>query len=133
KELATLQKDTGTYYRMEKPNGTVSGMLQFVEPSSIIHHQLNSCATITARLSATRPNMQNLPRADEDDEGNMKSRVKEMFTSRFGSEGRIVEVDYSALEVVALAAISGDENLMRMLTEGIDMHCYRLAAKLGED
>ena len=133
KELATLQKDTGTYYRMEKPNGAVSGMLQFVEPDSIIHHQLNSCATITARLSATRPNMQNLPRADEDDEGNMKSRVKEMFTSRFGSEGRIVEVDYSALEVVALAAISGDENLMRMLTEGIDMHCYRLAAKLGED
>lgn len=133
KELATLQKDTGTYYRMEKPNGTVSGMLQFVEPSSIIHHQLNSCATITARLSATRPNMQNLPRADADDEGNMKSRVKEMFTSRFGSEGRIVEVDYSALEVVALAAISGDENLMRMLTEGIDMHCYRLAAKLGEE
>lgn len=133
KELATLQKDTGTYYRMEKPNGTVSGMLQFVEPSSIIHHQLNNCATITARLSSSKPNFQNLPRADEDDEGNMKSRVKEMFTSRFGSEGRIVEVDYSALEVVALAAISGDSNLMKMLTEGIDMHCYRLAAKLGED
>lgn len=56
-----------------------------------------------------------------------------MFTSRFGSEGRIVEVDYSALEVVALAAISGDKNLERMLNEGIDMHCYRLAAKLNED
>lgn len=63
----------------------------------------------------------------------MKSRVKEMFTSRFGTEGRIVEVDYSALEVVALAAISGDENLMRMLIENIDMHCYRLAYKLKED
>jgi hypothetical protein len=133
KQLATLQKDTGTYYRMEKANGDVTGMLQFVEPDSIIHHNLNNCATITARLSGTRPNMTNLPRADEDDEGNMKSRVKEMFTSRFGSEGRIVEVDYSALEVVALAAISGDSNLMKMLTEGIDMHCYRLAAKLGED
>lgn len=70
--------------------------------------------------------MQNIPRDGT-------SKVKEMFSSRFGEHGRIVEVDYSALEVVALATISGDQNLMRMLIEGIDMHCYRLAAKLGED
>ena len=131
-QLATLQKDTGTYYLMEKPNGKTSGMLQYVEPSSIIHHQLNNCATITSRLSSSKPNFQNLPRTDEDDEGNSKSKVKEMFTSRFGEEGRIVEVDFSALEVVDLAAVSGDTNLLRMLTEGIDMHCYRLAAKLKE-
>lgn len=133
KELATLQKDTGTYYLMTKVNGKTSGMLQYVEPSSIIHHKLNNTSTITGRLSSTKPNFQNLPRTDEDEDGVAKSRVKDMFTSRFGSEGRIVEVDYSALEVVALAAISGDENLERMLNEGIDMHCYRLAAKLGED
>lgn len=131
-QLATLQKDTGTYYLMEKPNGKTSGMLQYVEPSSIIHHQLNNCATITSRLSSSKPNFQNLPRTDEDDEGNSKSKVKEMFTSRFGEDGRIVEVDFSALEVVDLAAISGDKNLLRMLTEGVDMHCYRLAAKLKE-
>lgn len=132
KELATLQKDTGTYYLMEDKNGKVSGMLQYVEPDSIIHHQLNNCSTITGRLSATKPNLQNLPRGDEDDEGNRKSKVKDMFTSRFGADGRIVEVDYSALEVVDLAAVSGDTELLRMLNEGIDMHCYRLAAKLGE-
>lgn len=55
-----------------------------------------------------------------------------MFTSRFGDKGRIVEVDYSALEVVMLAALSGDENLLDKLVNGIDMHCLRLAAKLGE-
>lgn len=54
-QLATLQKDTGTYYLMEKPNGKTSGMLQYVEPSSIIHHQLNNCATITSRLSSSKP------------------------------------------------------------------------------
>lgn len=131
-QLATLQKDTGTYYLMERANGKTSGMLQYVEPTSIIHHQLNNCATITSRLSSSKPNFQNLPRTDEDDEGNSKSKVKEMFTSRFGEDGRIVEVDFSALEVVDLAAVSGDKNLLRMLTEGIDMHCYRLTAKLKE-
>lgn len=124
KELAALIKDTTTYYLVEDGNKK-SGMLQFVEPDGIIHHQLNNCATVTGRLSGSKPNMQNIPRDGT-------SRVKEMFTSRFGPEGRIVEVDYSALEVVTLASISGDKNLMRMLVEGIDMHCYRLAAKLNE-
>lgn len=126
KLLAALIKDTTTYYLSVDANGKQSGMLQFVEPTGLIHHQLNSCATITGRLSGSKPNMQNIPRDGT-------SKVKEMFSSRFGKDGRIVEVDYSALEVVALATISGDQNLMRMLIEGIDMHCYRLAAKLGED
>lgn len=69
--------------------------------------------------------LQNLPRDGT-------SKVKQMFTSRFGDKGRIVEVDYSALEVVMLAALSGDENLLDKLVSGIDMHCLRLAAKLGE-
>ena len=55
-----------------------------------------------------------------------------MFSSRFGADGKIIEVDYSALEVVMLAALSGDDNLMKELLSGTDMHCLRLAAKLGE-
>lgn len=124
KELAALEKDTGTYY-IRTVNGKSSGMLQFVEPNGIIHHQLNNCSTVTGRLSGSKPNMQNVPRDGT-------SKVKEMFVSRFGSEGRIVEVDYSALEVVALAAISGDMNLMQQLIDGTDMHCYRLAGMLNE-
>lgn len=125
KELAALEKDTGTYYIRTDANGKQSGMLQFVEPDGIVHHQLNACSTVTGRLSGTKPNMQNIPRDGT-------SKVKEMFTSRFGSDGRIVEVDYSALEVVVLAAISGDSNLMQQLIDGTDMHCYRLAGMLGE-
>lgn len=129
--LATLIKDTGTYYLMEK-KGKVSGMLQYVEPNGIVHHQLNNCATITGRLSSSRPNFQNLPRGDGDEsKGEFKSRVKEMFESRFGKDGRIVEVDYTALEVVNAASITGDENLLEQLMKGTDMHCYRLAFKEG--
>lgn len=127
--LATLIKDTGTYYLMEK-KGEMSGMLQYVEPNGIVHHQLNNCATITGRLSSSRPNFQNLPRGDGDEsKGEFKSRVKEMFESRFGTEGRIVEVDYTALEVVNAASITGDTNLLEQLQKGTDMHCYRLAFK----
>lgn len=130
-EIAQLEKDNGTYYRRYEYDSEgnvkkVSGMLQYVIPeSSIIHHQLNACASRTGRLSSSRPNLQNLPRDGT-------SRVKEMFSSRFGDHGRCVEVDYSALEVVTLAAASNDKNLIEQLEKGTDMHCYRLAGALNE-
>lgn len=124
-ELAALEKDTGTYYLRTDASGKQSGMLQFVEPTGIIHHQLNACATVTTRLSGSRPNLQNIPRGGT-------SRVKATLTSRFGVDGRLTENDYGALEVVALAAISGDMNLLNQLIAGTDMHCYRLAEQLGE-
>lgn len=46
--------------------------------------------------------------------------------------GAIIEADYSALEVVTLAAFSKDQNLIRALRDGIDMHCMRLSGMLGE-
>ena len=129
-KLASLEKDTGTYYLREErdDDGNVTktkGMMQYIGPDSIVHHSLNVTATVTGRLSSSNPNLQNLPRDGT-------SNVKEMFTSRFGAQGRIVEVDYSALEVVMLAALTKDGDLLHHLLNGTDMHCYRLAFKLGE-
>lgn len=129
-QLAALDKDCGTYYLRTELNedGSVKktkGMLQYVGPDGIVHHSLNTTSTVTGRLSSSTPNLQNLPRDGT-------SKVKEMFTSRFGADGRIIEVDYSALEVVMLCAMTGDTDLLKLLLAGTDMHCYRLAFKLGE-
>ena len=140
-ELGALEKDTGTYYLREvlDSEGRVKerkGMLQYVIPeredgSGIIHHRLNTCATVTGRLSSSNPNLQNLPRPDEDEDGVAKSKVKQVFTSRFGENGRITEVDYSALEVVMSCVHTGDTKLLSLLQAGTDMHCYRLAFREG--
>lgn len=129
-EYAKLDKDVGTYYLRdtldEEGNVTKqSGMLQYLTPENIVYHILNCTATVTSRLSSNRPNMQNIPRGDT-------SEVKKMFTSRFGADGQIIEADYSALEVVTLAAFSKDENLTKALLDGIDMHCMRLSQQLKE-
>lgn len=129
-KLAALEKDTGTYYLRTEYNedGSVKktkGMMQYIGPDGIVHHSLNVTATVTTRLSSSNPNLQNLPRDGT-------SNVKEMFTSRFGEQGRIVEVDYSALEVVMLCAMTKDTDLLTLLQNGTDMHCYRLAFSLGE-
>lgn len=159
-KYAKLDKDVGTYYLREDKDeeGNVvkqSGMLQYLTPESIVYHVLNCTATVTTRLSSNRPNMQNIPRGETSD-------VKKMFTSRFDSQvwlvhalkqsligqalfdecmqniaagvsnGAIIEADYSALEVVTLAAFSKDKNLVRALLDGIDMHCMRLSQQLKE-
>lgn len=129
-KLAALEKDTGTYYLRTEYNedGSVKktkGMMQYIGPDGIVHHSLNVTATVTTRPSSSNPNLQNLPRDGT-------SNVKEMFTSRFGEQGRIVEVDYSALEVVMLCAMTKDTDLLTRLQNGTDMHCYRLAFSLGE-
>lgn len=159
-QYAKVDKDVGTYYLREDKDevGNVvkqSGMLQYLTPHSIVYHVLNCTSTVTTRLSSNRPNMQNIPRGDTSD-------VKKMFTSRFDSptwlewaleqelispdlygqcieniaagvpNGKIIEADYSALEVVCLAAFSKDKNLVRALLDNIDMHCMRLSQQLGE-
>ena len=50
------------------------------------------------------------------------SNIKFCFTSRFEG-GKIIEADFSQLEVAGLAIVSGDKTLKQDIRDGIDMHC----------
>lgn len=126
----TLDKEIGTYYvRIDPKKGPV-GMLTCVQPHDhMLHHSLNHVNTVTTRLSANNPNMQNIPTNAINDEGEAKSEVKQMFVSRFGDEGEMIEADYSQLEVVVQGVLSRDPQLCKDLRDRIDFHCKRVAAK----
>ena len=120
---AAIGKELGTYY-IHTTKGKLVGMLTCLDPDTmLVHHSLHHVRTITSRLSSSDPNLQNLPRKD-------KSRVKEMFVSRF-QNGEMVEIDYSQLEVVVQGLLSRDPNLVRDLNNKIDFHCKRVALKEG--
>jgi DNA polymerase-1 len=119
-----LDKEIGTYYFTVGKDGTPKGMLTCVQPSDhVIHHALNHTSTVTSRLSASNPNMQNIPRGD-------KSTIKAMFVSRFEG-GKMAEIDYSQLEVVVMGFLSGDPQLVADLLSKVDFHCVRVAAREG--
>ena len=120
-----LAKDLSTYYWVEDKHGKRKGMLTLVGDNGIIHHKLNHTSTVTGRMSANDPNMQNIPRGD-------KSTVKKGFRSRF-KDGKLAEIDYSQLEVVIQGVLSGDIQLTKDLQDRIDFHCKRLAKKLGRE
>ncbi|CUH74595.1 DNA polymerase [Cronobacter phage Dev-CD-23823] len=134
KDIGKIDKDLGAFYikRTFNKDGSLKkegGMLQYVQPDGFIHHTLLHFSTVTARLSSQKPNLQQLPRAEEaQSEDEFKSTVKEMFVSRFGEDGGILQEDYSALETVGLQVLTGDVNLKEALLKGLDMHSMRLAA-----
>lgn len=123
-KVTGLSKDLGTYYIVTDPDtGESKGMLTLVQADGIIHHMLNHTSTVTARFSSSNPNLQNLPK-----EG--KSTVKTVFVSRFKG-GKIIQSDFTALEVYIQAILTGDQQLIKDLQAGLDMHCVRVSQKEG--
>ena len=76
-----------------------------------IHGKLNHTATVTGRLSSTNPNLQNIS----------NNPIKQIFNSRY-TNGVIVEVDFNQLEVVALAHVTRDKQLIADISSGVDIH-----------
>lgn len=126
-KVTALTKDLGTYYITDDPKkpGQQKGMLTLVQPDGIIHHMLNHTSTVTARFSSSNPNLQNLPK-----EG--KSVAKAMFISRFGDDGKIIQSDFTALEVYVQAILTKCHQLIEDLKAGLDMHCVRVSQAKGE-
>lgn len=89
------------------------GLQQLRFPNNCIYPNLNHCQTATGRLSSSQPNLQNQT-TDGD--------VKRSFISRWGKAGVILELDYSQLEMVWLACLSNDKQLIDDINSGRDMH-----------
>jgi DNA polymerase-1 len=125
-ELMAMAKDLGTYYYRKDADGKESGMLTLVDAQGIIHHKLNMTSTVTARLSSSDPNLQNIPKGN-------KSDVKTLFQSRFRldgkSVGKIIQSDFSSLEVYLQAVLTKCKQLILDLKSGMDLHVVRLASK----
>ena len=116
-------KDLGTYYIREGKGGIQTGLLTNVQPSDgCVHGSLNHAVTVTRRLSADSPNLQNL---------NKKGAIKKTFVSRWAL-GVVSELDYSQLEVVAQGVNSGDSNLLKALVDGVCFHCEWASFVIGE-
>ncbi len=80
-----------------------------------IHTSFNQCITATGRLSSSDPNLQNIPVRGEDGKEIRKAFVPEPGCLFFSA-------DYSQIELRVMAHLSGDENMIRVFTQGHDLH-----------
>ena len=85
-----------------------------------IHTSFNQCVTATGRLSSSDPNLQNIPVRGEDGKEIRKAFVPEPGCLFFSA-------DYSQIELRVMAHLSGDENMIRVFSEGKDLHAATAA------
>ena len=91
-----------------------------------IHTTYNQALTVTARLSSSNPNLQNIPIRSE--EGN---KIRSAFCAMDKENSLILSADYSQIELRLLAHVSGDEHLIHAFTSGEDVHAMTAAKVFG--
>jgi DNA polymerase-1 len=86
------------------------------EKTHRVHSSFNQTVAVTGRLSSTEPNMQNIPvRLD------LGRELRKIFVPS-DKNYKLVDADYSQIELRILAHLSQDENLLKAYRENIDIH-----------
>ena len=91
-----------------------------------IHTSYLQTGTATGRLSSRNPNLQNIPIRTDD--GRL---IRSAFVAKQGC--KFLSADYSQIELVMLAHISGDKELSRAFNEGIDVHRFTASLIFSKD
>ncbi len=115
------------YRQLAKLNSTyVEGLGKVIAPDGRIHTSFQNTVTATGRLSSTEPNMQNIPVRTE-----LGARLRDMLVAPKGC--KLVDADYSQIELRLLAHISGDRAMQDAFLSGEDFHAATAARVFGVD
>jgi DNA polymerase-1 len=105
-------------------NTYVDTLAEQADSGGRLHTSFVQTGTATGRLSSRDPNLQNIPIREE--EGR---RIREAFVAKPGSV--LISADYSQIELVVLAHLSGDENMCSAFREGVDVHARTASLVFG--
>lgn len=94
--------------------------LEVCYPDGKIHCSFNPTGTTSGRVSASNPNLQQIPNAGEEDAYNIRS----LFVGDIDDYDQedIISCDYSNLEVRVMAHFSKDEGLLNAFEHKVDLH-----------
>ena len=106
-EYRSLTKLKSTY---------IDGLISNIEKDGRIHTTFMQAVTATGRLSSVEPNLQNIPTRTE-----IGSKIRECFTVS-EHNNKIIDADYSQIELRVLASIANDSNMISAYNNGTDIH-----------
>lgn len=110
----------------------ISAAESWLHDDGLIHPNFNVSGTVTGRLSSSSPNGQNfpskVPTVDEEvAEFMSKFPTKKMFISKF-KNGKLVEADFSQLELRLMAILSNDIEMVGTYKYGLNNGDIHLTA-----
>lgn len=104
------------YRQLTKLKSTYAeGLVNYISEDGRIHGTFNQTITATGRISSTEPNLQNIPIRME-----MGKAFRKVFVPKEGY--KLIDADYSQIELRLLAHLSDDENLIEAYKTAQDIH-----------
>lgn len=111
------------YKKLEKLRSAfIDGLKEQLYEDGKAHPSFNIIGTDSGRLSCSSPNLQQLPKADEEDKYQIRSLFIGSVDENTGKRKKIVALDFANLEMRVLAHFSEDKNLLEMFENGSDTH-----------
>ena len=130
----TLEKLRGTdpiislildYRQLSKLRSTYTeGLLKVADEKGRVHTTFTQTVTATGRLSSVEPNLQNIPVRTE-----LGRELRRFFVAPQGK--KLIDADYSQIELRLLACISGDQNMINAFQNGVDIHTVTASQVFG--
>ncbi len=104
----------------------IDGLMKLLHPrTGRIHTSFNQTATVTGRLSSSRPNLQNIPIRTR-----LGRKIRQVFIP--AEKGNLLlSVDYSQIELRLLAHLADDKSLISAFKEDLDIHRYTASLIFG--
>lgn len=102
----------------------IKPLADMLDENGRIHGTYLPFGTVTGRLSSKDPNLQNIPNKGD-------SAVKRCYVSRFGSEGVILQLDYSQVELRVAASWFNEPSMIQAYKDLEDLHTVTAIAISG--
>ena len=119
-ELCKLLLD---YKKLDKlKSAFITGLKEQLYDDGKAHPSFNIIGTDSGRLSCSNPNLQQLPKADEEDKYQIRSLFIGSIDPVTKKRKKIVALDFSNLEMRVLTHFSEDSNLLKMFLNDEDSH-----------
>lgn len=120
-EGVELVKKLMEYKKLQKlKSAFISGLREQLYDDGKAHCSFNQVGADSGRLSCQNPNLQQLPRANEED----KYQIRSLFIGGEvdGKRNKVIACDFSNLEIRVNAHFSQDKRLLEMFANGEDVH-----------
>jgi DNA polymerase-1 len=100
-----------------------------VDENNMLHGHFNQCGTITGRFSSSNPSLQVIPRTDDTKSPEAK-QIRALFKIRPGFTN--VYLDYAQIEYRMYAEYAEDEDLIKKINNGEDVHLIQACRIYGK-
>lgn len=130
-EFKTKRKQEGVelckllleYKKLDKlKSAFITGLKEQLYDDGKAHPSFNIIGTDSGRLSCSNPNLQQLPKAEEEDKYQIRSLFIGSIDPVTKKRKKIVALDFSNLEMRVLTHFSQDKNLLEMFFNDADAH-----------